>query len=160
MANITLDLQHHGILGQKWGVRRSEAQLGSGSGKSKTKSKDTAETKNESTSSGHSGNSSSSGTKKSVKEMTDEELQKKIDRLGLEKRYSELSKTGNTQETSRGKKFVTDVLEDIGKKTLTNLGTQAANHFLGNAINKIGGVDSSDATRRIVNPQKGQTDKK
>lgn len=148
------ELMHHGILGQKWGVRRTPAQLSTSSSsekKSTSASNEKAKDKKE---------SSNSSSTKTVKELTDDELREKISRMELEKKYKDLSKTSATNEVSRGKKFAMDVLEDIGKKTLSNLGTQAANHFLGNAINKIGGVDSSDAAKRIVNPQKGQTDKK
>ena len=53
-----------------------------------------------------------------------------------------------------------NVLETIGKNTLTNIGTQAANHVLGEAINKLAGVSSDDKALRVVNPQKGQEVKK
>ena len=61
---------------------------------------------------------------------------------------------------SRGKKFAMDCLESIGKNVIINLGTQGGNHIVGNAINRLAGVASDDEKHRIVNPQKGQSDKK
>ena len=61
---------------------------------------------------------------------------------------------------NRGKNFAMNCLESIGKNVIVNLGTQAGNHIVGNAINRLGGVASDDEKNRIVNPQKGQSDKK
>ena len=74
------ELTHHGVMGMKWGVRRSPSQLGFLS--------------------------------------------------------------------SRGKSFVSDILE----KSAKNIGTQAATYAMGAAINKM-------AKKEIVNPKKGQKDK-
>ena len=89
--------------------------------------------------------------------MTDTELKAKIERLNLEK---EFKKSMAEARGDGGKKYMTDILKKIGENTLTNLGTQAATHIVGEAINKVAGVSSSDTAKRIVNPQKGQSDKK
>ena len=139
-------LSHYGILGMKWGIRRTPAQLGH----------DTSSGRKKKTS-GTSDSASSKPKKKRLKDMTDDEIKEKVARLKLEKEYKQLLK-----ETSpdTGKDYVVGILKKIGDQTLTNLGTQAANHVLGNAINKAAGVKSSDAQHRVVNPQKGQSDKK
>lgn len=98
--------------------------------------------------------------KKKLSELTNEELQAKVDRLQLEKRYRELAREVNPTKSSEGKNYALDILKNIGKNTLTNIGTQAANKLLGVSINKAFGVDSYDTNKRIVNPNKGQTDKK
>ena len=137
-------LQHYGILGMKWGVRRTPAQLARARGE------------RSSSSSSNSKSQTSSSIKKRTRDMSDDELKTRINRLELEKKYKDLSR----ETVSRGRSFATRVVERIGENTLVNLGTQAANHVLGNLINKMAGVSSSDSAKRIVNPQKGQTDKK
>jgi len=147
------ELRHYGVKGMKWGVRRTPAQLGHiirRSGRTSMPGKKGAAKKTASS-------SKAAAPQKKVSDLTDDEIRKRISRLELEKRYRELSKDEEKKKTNRGKKFCTDVLETIGKNTLTNLGTQAANHIIGDAINKIAGVSSSDAAHRIVNPQRGQT---
>lgn len=127
-------LYHHGILGMKWGVRRSQAQLNTLSRNKKVI--------------GAKKSSNSTTQKKTSKTMTDEELKQKISRLELEKRYKELSKSINPPKSTRGKDFVMRVLEKSGE----NIGTQLATNIMGTMINKAMGSD-------VVNPKKGQKDK-
>ena len=131
-------LQHYGVLGMKWGVRRTPAQLGRRTS-SKKKSKPTGREEK---------GKVAPKKKKSLKDMSDEELRAKISRLELEKRYSDLSKPENHARTTKGKAFVSDILEKSGK----NIGTQLTTYALGTAVNKMLKTDA-------VNPKKGQRDK-
>lgn len=150
------EIRHYGIKGMKWGVRRTPAQLGHIVRRSPPKASSRAPKKGEEK---KAASSSTAPQQKKLSDLTDDEIRQRISRLELERRYKDLAKE-EPKKVNRGKQFCMDVLETIGKNTLTNLGTQAANHIIGDAINKIAGVDSSDAARRVVNPQKGQTDKK
>lgn len=192
-------LQHHGILGMKWGVRRYQRKDGTLTNAGKKRyDKEMAEVKAESKRLKEAERTRAkldklsamkadvearkraldgdddlpkkdkqkveSKQKKSIKDMTDEEIQAKIDRLNLENKYKELlsSKPSETNANDKrtGREYVHDIVRKIGQNTLENIGTQAANHVLGAIINKAAGVDSSDKDNRIVNPQKGQADKK
>ena len=86
------ELMHYGVLGMKWGVRRTPAQLGrkpTSSNKSlfekkKSEPKPKAKTKSESP------EEETAPKQKSVKEMSDEELNAAIRRMQLEQTYATL----------------------------------------------------------------------
>ena len=160
------ELYHYGVKGMKWGVRRTPAQLGHKTS-SKKKSGIVSNTVNN-ISSKHKQKADAKASikrynklkKKKVSEMTDDEIRERMQRLQLEKEYKKLLSEVNPNVTNSGKNYFVDILKTIGKNSATNLGTQAVNHIVGNAINKAGGVSSKDTQNRIVNPQKGQADKK
>lgn len=140
-------LSHYGILGMKWGVRRTPEQLARARGKS---SSDSDGSSNKSSTK----SSSSSSTKKKTSEMTDDELRAKISRLELEKRYKDLAKaTAPPPKSTKGKDFVMRILEKSGENIATQLTTAA----MGKAVNATIGKLFDDPN--LVNPKKGQKDK-
>lgn len=106
-------LTHHGILGMRWGIRRTDAQLEKARGKLSSDDE--------------------SSKKKKLSKLTDEELLDRIKRLELEKRYLDLLKELVPQKSSKGKDFVVKVLERSGE----NIATQASAYVMGKAVNKL-----------------------
>lgn len=147
-------LDHSGIKGMKWGIRRFQNKDGSLTPAGRKRYSDSGDSDGDKAKT----TKSSSSGKKRASEMSDSELRERISRLNLEKSFRDLEK--ETQPKKRGKEFTLRVLEKIGEQSLVNIGTQAANKALGEAINKAFKVDSSDTVKRIVNPNKGQSDKK
>ena len=156
------ELYHHGVLGMKWGVRRSQNKDGSLINKKRTTSNSAEGRKSAPKKKTKTKTSSASKTakpkKKRLSEMTNDEINEHLERMALEKKYRDAQRDAMSQ--SRGKNFAMNCLESIGKNVIVNLGTQAGSHIVGNAINRLGGVASDDEKNRIVNPQKGQSDKK
>lgn len=105
------ELAHYGILGMKWGVRRTEAQL----------ARDRKSSKKNSVDDSHDDYKKAHGAK-SAKSMSTQELRERINRLQLEKQYADLNK----KKVNAGKKFVTDVLMNSAKQIATNYVTKYA----------------------------------
>lgn len=74
------ELYHYGVLGMKWGVRRTPTQLGRTSERTRKRS---AEDYHEDYKRAHS--------KKSAKYMSDAELRSRINRLNMENSYAKLT---------------------------------------------------------------------
>ena len=90
---------------------------------------------------------------KKMSEMSDDELRDQINRLDLEKRYSELISSSSVKKQSKGKAFIKDVLESSSK----NIAKQTATYLMGKAVNDTIGKKLGDIN--MVNPKKGQKDK-
>ena len=133
-------LYHHGILGMKWGVRRFQNKDGSltSDGKRHLEQNSKAKQGNNKKKKGYTTNKG-----KSINELSDDELRKRINRLELEKRYEALSKKEQKAKMFDGKRFVTQVLENSGKVVATQLST----YVMGNMVNKV-------AQKNIINVKK------
>ena len=141
------ELLHYGILGMKWGVRRTPEQLRRARGELKSESDGGSKKTNSS-------KSSSSSGKKRTSEMTEDELRSKIQRLELEKRYKDLMKaTAPPPKSTKGRDFVQRVLEKSGENIMTQLTTVVMGKAVNATIGKMFGDDN------LVNPKKGQKDK-
>ena len=99
------NLQHHGIKGQKWGVRRFQNKDGSLTlaGRKRQKQNNNGPIHED---------HSKSHDNKSVKSMSDKELRDRINRLNMERQYAQLTAT----EKSMGRKIVSEVLLNVGKE--------------------------------------------
>lgn len=99
-------LMHHGILGMKWGVRRTPEQLGHVSGNNSAENNVKAKTDNK----------SKSEKKKTVSSLSDEELRQRIQRLNMEEQYSNLVARQKDRDTSKLKKLASKALESLASK--------------------------------------------
>ena len=97
----TAELQHHGILGMKWGVRRYQNEDGTLTAAGKKRYKDES-AQSEDYKRAHSG--------KPMEEYSTKELQQIVNRLNLEKQYDKLTK----EEVNKGKVSVDKILAGAG----------------------------------------------
>lgn len=120
------ELYHYGVLGMKWGVRRKRKY----SNIKTTKPK-----------------------KKTLSEMSDDELQSAINRLKIEEQYKGLVSQLNPQQESKAKAFIKRVLERSGE----NIATQTATYVMGKTVNNF--LEKIYNDPNAINPKKGQKDK-
>ena len=100
-------LQHHGVLGQKWGIRRDRMKAGSTFARAGSKG---LMSKNK-----HYG-------RKKLSDYSNDELRKAIEREKLEREYNDVF---NSYHASKGRQKTADALDNIG--SLLTVGTAAIN---------------------------------
>lgn len=93
------ELYHYGILGMKWGVRRTPEQLARASKKTSSVHEDYKKAHDN----------------KSVKEMSDAELRARVNRLNMEQQYSKM----NLNTVQKGKNFTSNALKTISTVAAT-----------------------------------------
>ena len=98
-------LTHYVVLGMKWGVRRSQAQLDRAAGR--TAEKQARKERKQDV--------------KNRKRLSDKDLNEKLKRLEAEKKLRELTST----ELERGNRVVNQILRSVGTKVATTLLTGA-----------------------------------
>lgn len=87
---------HYGVLGMKWGVRRTKEELDAAAGRNTRKSK--------------------RQINRELSKMSDTELRNKINRLNMEQQYKRL----NQNEVSAGRKLATAILTESAKVVASN----------------------------------------
>lgn len=86
-----LYIKHYGVKGMKWGVRRDRRS------------------------------SSSSSSSSNIKSMSDQDLQRAVQRMNLERQYQSLA---GTSSTNSGAKFLQDIALNVVKTQLLNTANQ------------------------------------
>lgn len=113
------ELYHYGILGMKWGIRRTPAQLGH-----RIKQRKVEKQRKENLAKARQARAERQKKLKSgklkPKEMTEAELRKEVQRLQLEKQYMDLKR--DTSSQNKGKTFASKYGGQLVDKLITNVG--------------------------------------
>ena len=126
------ELYHHGVKGMKWGVRKTPVRSSSGATRKRKSNTLSLFKKKKTTRKVSSANSSPAKTK-SIKDMSDDELRKKVERVRLEQQYQQL----DPKTVSRGKRITKRVLDDIIVPAAVDIGKQVAKSIMANVTNKV-----------------------
>ena len=126
------ELYHHGVKGMKWGVRKTPVRSSSGTTRKRKSNALSLFKKKKATRKVSSANSSPSQTK-SIKDMSDDELERKIERARLEQKYLEL----NPETVSRGRRIAKSVKDDMIVPAAVDIGKQVAKSIMANVVNKV-----------------------
>lgn len=155
MDNIN-ELQHHGIKGQRWGIRRyqnadgtltpagkkREAKLDRQMAKQAYKYNQLKKKKLSTNSSDKEEQKEDIHKKKNVTNMSDAELREKASRLELENRYVSAITTYNKlnpKQVSKGRAFADKVLKDVVTPVAIEVGKNATKNMLESLINDMAG---------------------
>ena len=140
------ELYHYGVLGMKWGIRRTASQLGN-----QIKVRKAAKKRNDNLAKARKKQAERRDLMKKgklkPKDMTPAELQKEIQRLQLEKQYMDLKRDTSTQNKGKtfaskyGGQFVDKLVTNVGIDLVTQLaksaGAKGVNELIGKINDKI-----------------------
>lgn len=116
------ELVHYGVKGMKWGVRKARPSSGTGKRRGKTNAQRIYD---------HVANPSPKPAKRRVSDMSDEELRRAINRMQMERTYTQLT----AKEVSKGRKFVNEVLYNSAKTVAGDLTKEAMKKMINKARN-------------------------
>lgn len=120
-------LEQYGVKGMRWGVRRTDAQLGRAA---KKESDDGGGGKG-----GESGGSESrkAASGKKVSDLSDSELKKLTERLNTEQQYAKLTAPPPAKSAAI-KKFVSEIVVNVARTQITQVANRQASSIINDAL--------------------------
>lgn len=164
------ELYHHGILGQKWGVRRYQNPDGSLTAEGKLRYKvdpktgkykklnyreqKRARAKYEAEKKAEAAKKNKSPREKKITELTDKQLDKYINRMQKEERAIQLRNSINKLDPrplTRGERFMNLMMDEVVIPTVREVGKEALKRMLNNALKTNNGNNNNNSNKNKNN---------
>ena len=145
MIDDALDdsIEHHGVKGMKWGVRRNRTGwIGPAGSPNRAKSQGHKQASVES--------KSKSGSSRSTKKMTNAELREQIERLQMEKQYRQLTSEMTPRKHAAIRKAINQAILNGASQALTETVKAGGTKYISKPVfNKIDAMMKSQANKKV-----------